>query len=184
VIRLKLEEVDVLREKTLTIASHYKTFKSFRCAHPELYDALLRRPVDLKELHEMFEDGRIQAYEPVTPRKKDGTFWYKDGRTKESLPTIRREQVRKFAKYYRTHQNFRGKAGKYADAAKRLGMCEELEAFFSHRLTVPEIRAEAATFPDWESFAIDRPKYAHDAEKHGIVDAITYLMEQNKGESK
>lgn len=170
----------MLSERTLTIASKYKTFHRFRAAHPDIYVFLLKRPDSLKRLHAMFEDGSIHTYKPASARRKDGSLYRPDGSKPEKLPNIKRDEVRKFAKYYRTHSSFRGNAGKYAVAAKRLDMYDELEEFFSRRLTVPEIREEAAHFPDWDSFAIDRPKYAHDAEKHGIRDAIEHLMNQKR----
>lgn len=152
-----------MNAEILQRAAKYKTFAAFRRANPDDYAKLLKRG-QARELLQMYENGEIASLgEPKL-----------DKRLKENrvTPRITRAQIDKYAKYYTSLAAFKRNGGVYAEAAERLNHYGVLEQFFTRRLHTDEIIDEAEKFPDWETFEIDRPRYAADAVKQRLKDFI------------
>lgn len=156
-------------------AARCATFAEFRRRFPKDYAKLLRLG-QAKELYDIYESGLMETMRPPEPRKAPDKR-YRENRV---TPHILRSQVMKTARLYKTYGGFMKRAGEFSRAAKRLGMEEELQRFFDRKLHTDEILEEAADFPDWDSFEMDRPRYAAEAEAQNIKDYIVKAMEAGR----
>lgn len=155
-----------MRQSDLEIAARYASFATFQKYQPEVYARLLRTGDSRKVFH-MFEDGSIREFQKEEPKV--------DRRLKENRRVharTRPDDILRAAKLYRTFTEFHRKAGPYARAAERNGAIEEVRAWFERPLHAAEIFEEAELFPDWDSFEIDRPRYAEEAAKMKMKDAV------------
>lgn len=155
-----------MRQSDLEIAARYATFATFQKYQPEVYARLLRTGDSRKVFH-MFEDGSIREFQKEAPKV--------DRRLKENRRVharTRPDDILKEAKLYRTFTDFRRNAGAYARAAEKNGALEEVRAWFGRPLHAAEIFDEAELFPDWAAFETDRPRYADEAVKLKMKDAI------------
>lgn len=170
----------MLTPKIMQTAARYASFSMFRAHERELYAKLLKRPADLKALHAMFEDGRIELHREakVDRRRKEHRV----------TPNIKRAGVYKGAKLYLNFQKFMRNGGPFAAAAKRLGMEEELRMFFERVLHPDEVFEEAEQFNSWDDFEENRPRYAAYAEetkmKDAVVRHIAKAVYENGGKKK
>lgn len=158
---------ELIGKALIGLAVQCKDFAEFRRKHPREYADLLRRGFS-KNLYQMFEDGTIDSMRDEPPPPPP------DRRLKENrvTPLIKRSQVYRQAKLFLTHAKFMRNGGDFAKAAQRLGMEAELQKFFERPLHAAEIFEEAELFPNWWAFETDRPRYADEAVKLKMKDAI------------
>lgn len=173
---------EIIGKLTLDLAAQCKDFAEFRRKHPHHYTSLLRRGFS-KNLYQMFEDGTIHSMIEEPPPRLD--MRRKENRV---TPLIKRAQVRTHAKRFHAFEKFMRDGGQYAEAAKRLGMEEELRQYFARPLHASEIFDEAELFPDWRTFENERPRHADDAVnlkmKNTIVNHIAKAVFAKGGKKK
>lgn len=122
----------MLREKTLTIASHCSSFREFCAQNSAVYEGLRKRPAELQKLREMFEDGSIHTYLPAIARRKDGTT-FDTCRVGKNPPELTRQQILEFAEFFDSYEDFRAHAGDYSVVASRRKMSAVLKDLFEKR---------------------------------------------------
>lgn len=157
-----------MNHKVIDKAVRCRSFGEFRRRYVKDYLNLLRLG-QAKELLEMFENGTIDSMRP--PEKPTPVV------RKEKGPRVHLEDIMKAVKLYRTFAGFMRRSRGYADAVRRRGLEDEVKGWFDRDLRTEEVLQESEAFSDWESFEIDRPRYADAAVKHRVKDLIIREME-------
>lgn len=165
-------------QKVIDKAVGCRTFAEFRRRYAKDYDRLVRLG-QARELYDMFENDVIKSIRDENPPapKVDGR------RNREGKPRVHLEDIFKASKLYKTYAGFMKRGGAYAEAVRRRGLEEEVKSWFENEFHTKEILQESEAFTDWESFEIDRPRYAEAAVKHRVKDLIIREMEARNARS-
>lgn len=95
--------------------------------------------------------GRPAKPLPVSP--EDAKRWFRQG------------SVLQEARGYRTFTDFEKVVPGCAARAYNLGCLDKVKQFFERELSLEEVLEEAATFRNWKSFSMNRPRYADAADR-------------------